>query len=293
MNPELIKTFLSLAETKNFNRTAEMLFVSQPTVTARIMKLEEEIGQALFMRDNKHVYLTPIGNQFLPYATHLYQAMNECQTFIKDYDRFGNHLTFSAPASCWDCGPTRQSIIDYCRCHPETNIRLLRNASPQALPLISTNEIDLAVVYSYSNDPNIVYVPYYEEDLLLLASPNLDIPKQRNFMNDHSLEMPPMVSPMYAAVASKLVEETLYMLPCGISSDHPMLYLELVKQGFGVGLLQRSFAEEPLKSGELVLLDCDYNDHPAVYQNFLACQKKNEDALSDLIEQLVSDANQR
>ncbi|MCR4712536.1 MAG: LysR family transcriptional regulator, partial [Clostridia bacterium] len=39
MNPELIKTFLSLAETRNFNRTAEMLYVSQPTVTARIMKL--------------------------------------------------------------------------------------------------------------------------------------------------------------------------------------------------------------------------------------------------------------
>lgn len=290
IDPELIKTFISLSETKNFNRTAEMLFVSQPTVTARMKKLEKEIGQTLFVRDNKHVSLTPIGNKFLPYAIRLYQAANECQTFVKDYEHFGKRLTISAPASCWDCGPTRQSIIDYCRMHPDNNIRFLRNTSDQTLPLISTNEVDLGIVYHFSSDPNIVCVPYYEEDLLLLASSSMELPPERNFMEIDGIAMPPMVSPTYAATASKLVEEQLYMLPCGISSDHPMLYLELVKQGFGIGLLQRSFAEDALRSGELVMVKCDYNDHPTRYKNYLAFQQKNEAALQDVIHLLLEDA---
>ena len=43
MDTNLIKTFISLAETKNFNKTAENLYISQPTVSMRIKQLEEEM----------------------------------------------------------------------------------------------------------------------------------------------------------------------------------------------------------------------------------------------------------
>ncbi|WP_096818825.1 LysR family transcriptional regulator [Lactococcus fujiensis] len=59
MNP-LFETFVTLYETKNFTKAGELLFISQPTVTVRIKKLEEELGVSLFYRGfNQEITPTP------------------------------------------------------------------------------------------------------------------------------------------------------------------------------------------------------------------------------------------
>ena len=49
MDTETLKTFLLLANTKNFSRTAEIMFVSQSAVTARIKSIEAELTKTLFV----------------------------------------------------------------------------------------------------------------------------------------------------------------------------------------------------------------------------------------------------
>ena len=58
MDTENLKTFLVLAELKNFTQTADQCFVAQSTVTNRIMELEKEIGKVLFVRKKRGVELT-------------------------------------------------------------------------------------------------------------------------------------------------------------------------------------------------------------------------------------------
>ena len=54
-----------LARTQNFNRAAENLFISQPTLTYQIRLLEDEIGFEIFARSGKGAALTPAGEQFI------------------------------------------------------------------------------------------------------------------------------------------------------------------------------------------------------------------------------------
>lgn len=56
-----IKLFLSIAETKNFSRTAEIMHMEQSTLSRRIAVLEQELGFSLFKRDSRPVQLTPEG----------------------------------------------------------------------------------------------------------------------------------------------------------------------------------------------------------------------------------------
>ena len=70
MDIEALNTFLTLANTKNYTRTAAQLFVAQSTVTNRIHELEKELNIALFTRNNRSVELTvdecvTLRNQFL------------------------------------------------------------------------------------------------------------------------------------------------------------------------------------------------------------------------------------
>jgi LysR family hydrogen peroxide-inducible transcriptional activator len=63
-----LKYFIALAETRHFGQAAERTFVSQPTLSGQIRKLEAELGGALFERTTKAVALTPLGEALLPRA---------------------------------------------------------------------------------------------------------------------------------------------------------------------------------------------------------------------------------
>ena len=61
MNHEALKTFVTLAEVKNFTKTAELLLISQPSVSLHIKNLEQEFQTQLFLRSPKFLKITPTG----------------------------------------------------------------------------------------------------------------------------------------------------------------------------------------------------------------------------------------
>jgi len=80
-----IRYFLTIAETGNFSRAAERLYLSQPSLSTGIKKLEQELGVSLFERGGRRTVLTQAGRSFLEKATIImaqYQAaMNELKGF--------------------------------------------------------------------------------------------------------------------------------------------------------------------------------------------------------------------
>lgn len=70
MNSRQIDCVLELAKVLNFNRAAENLFLSQPTLTYHIRSIEEEIGFEIFQRSGRGAVLTPpVGNSAQRYST--------------------------------------------------------------------------------------------------------------------------------------------------------------------------------------------------------------------------------
>ncbi len=89
MNTKQIDCILEIAKTKNFNRAAENLFTSQPTLTYQIKLVEEEIGFALFERSVRGAVLTPAGEQFCTTLRNirleLKRAIEQGQNFSSRY----------------------------------------------------------------------------------------------------------------------------------------------------------------------------------------------------------------
>lgn len=61
MHYDALKTFVTLAEVKNFTKTAELLLMSQPSVSLHIKNLEKEFQTKLFQRSPKYLKITPSG----------------------------------------------------------------------------------------------------------------------------------------------------------------------------------------------------------------------------------------
>ena len=89
MNTRYFESVLELAKTRNFNRAAENLFISQPTLTYQINSVEHEIGFRLFDRSGKGASLTPAGEQFVitlrDISSQLQRAVEQGQNFSAMY----------------------------------------------------------------------------------------------------------------------------------------------------------------------------------------------------------------
>ncbi|WP_457625694.1 LysR substrate-binding domain-containing protein [Persephonella sp.] len=71
-----LKIFKTVADTKSFSKAAELLFLSQPTVTLQIKKIENYLGITLFRRDKKGVILTEEGKILYEYASKILDDYN-------------------------------------------------------------------------------------------------------------------------------------------------------------------------------------------------------------------------
>ena len=98
MNSRQIDCVLELAKVLNFNRAAENLFLSQPTLTYQIRSIEEEIGFEIFQRSGRGAVLTPAGRQF---CTTLFNLRAEFKRAIEQGQNFSNRyhsgLTIGLP----------------------------------------------------------------------------------------------------------------------------------------------------------------------------------------------------
>ena len=79
---------ITIAETKSFNKAAEQLYVSQPSLTSAMKELEKELGITLFYRNGRGVTLTNDGTEFLLYAKQIY---GQYESVLEKYGKGGSY----------------------------------------------------------------------------------------------------------------------------------------------------------------------------------------------------------
>ncbi|ESQ90269.1 LysR family transcriptional regulator [Asticcacaulis benevestitus] len=83
----LLRYFLAVVETGSFTKAAGACLITQPTLSAGIKRLEDQIGVALFIRNNKRVSLTTAGARFLPRAKAILHEVNMASAEIAQTDQ--------------------------------------------------------------------------------------------------------------------------------------------------------------------------------------------------------------
>lgn len=83
MEVDYIKEFLVLAELCNYYETAKRLYITQPTLTKHIQRLEKNIGASLFDRSTRRVELTEFGKAFIPYARQMADAQDSFMSVVE------------------------------------------------------------------------------------------------------------------------------------------------------------------------------------------------------------------
>jgi len=95
-----IAVFLAVVREGSFGRAANSLLVSQPAVSDRVARLEQEVGARLFHRTTRGTTLTSAGNAFVPYAERTVDLLNDASEALRAVEdaprlRLAVHATFA------------------------------------------------------------------------------------------------------------------------------------------------------------------------------------------------------
>lgn len=98
---QIFKTFISVYETHNFTRTADQLFLSQPTVSAQIKKLEENLGVSLFIRNGKQEIIPTKEADFLyPRMLKIIEEWEDAASHVTQSRNFREQCTIACSEIC-------------------------------------------------------------------------------------------------------------------------------------------------------------------------------------------------
>ena len=171
MDIESLNTFLTLAETKSFTKTANQLFVAQSTVTNRINELEKELKLSLFSRTNRSVKLTLEGERFRVYAQKVIDLTENTLADITAEHRFENHIRIGSADSIYE-GHLAPEIKKYRDKHPENSLKITIGLSNQLLDQLQEDMLDAAFVYIPLKKSSFISELYKQDKLVLVTDIN-------------------------------------------------------------------------------------------------------------------------
>ncbi|MBK0391187.1 LysR substrate-binding domain-containing protein [Ramlibacter algicola] len=161
-----LKYIVAVAREKHFGKAAEACFVSQPTLSVAIKKLEDELELKLFERSANEVSVTPLGEEIVRQA----QSVLEQAAAIKEIAKRGKD-PLAGPLKLgviYTIGPyllpdlVRQAIART----PQMPLMLQENFTVKLLEMLRTGEIDCAIVAEPFPDAGLAVAPLYDEPFL-------------------------------------------------------------------------------------------------------------------------------
>lgn len=167
-----LKVFEAVARAGGIGRAAQELHTVQSNVTARIRRLEEELGVALFDRHSRGVSLTSAGQRLLPYATQAERLLAEARRAVADGPEPRGSLTVGSLETTAAIRLT-PILVAYGRECPQVDISLQTGTSKALIASVLEHRLEGAFVAGPVRHPELVEVPIVTEELVLVRAPSV------------------------------------------------------------------------------------------------------------------------
>jgi len=173
MDPRKLEIFLKLLETRSFSRTAAILGLSQPSVSASLKSLEDNLGQKLFERTPRAVTPLPAAETLAPYARNIVETAARAAWAV-GHQLAGPREKLSLGASSVPAMVfVPKAVAGFNRHYPDVLIKLQSGQSGGIIRKVADGEIDLGLVGTLPEDDSLDRALFSRDKLVLLASHNL------------------------------------------------------------------------------------------------------------------------
>jgi DNA-binding transcriptional LysR family regulator len=150
LDPDLLQTFVAIAETGSFTLAAKRVHRTQSAVSMQVKRLEEALGRSLFEREGRTISLTPHGEILLDHARRIIRAHREALAAF-DAQAVQGHVRVGSPD---DYASTFLPAIlaRFADTHPKVHVEVICEDSTALVSRLAEGEVDLALTTQGSGE---------------------------------------------------------------------------------------------------------------------------------------------
>lgn len=274
MDVNQLLAFERIVREGSFSRAARQLDISQPTISARIQGLEQEVGGPLFVRGGHRLTLTERGESFLSYARRALEILNEGieAARLREEGQRGR-ITVGTLQSLAG-GFLAEAILEFHNTHPQVDFFVRTGHSEQVIEMLYDGLVKLGLVSWPFYNPDLVELLRFREPLVLVVPANSTLVRQGKARlaevkkaRGHLLVVP--WGPSAHDFTARIKDQAGPMTTLPIETVRYMLLHDL-----GAAFLTRATVAEELRTGKLVEVEVE-DLPPGYHESALVCLKRN------------------
>jgi DNA-binding transcriptional LysR family regulator len=245
-----VRSFLALAEHGGFGAAAEMLGISQPTLSAHIAALETELGVPLVSRTTRRMQLTPLGEKFLSRARRAVEDLEHATDEIRDEASLERGRVIVACARMLAAHAFSAAVRIFEQKFPGVIVQILDDLTPVVERIVVAREADFGVA-PRPEHPELGFIHLTSEEFML-ASPRSSplegvVSASTHVAGSRLITMPP------GANIRRVIDQAFWSVGIKIQPrfevrDHNTA-IGMVQAGLGITLLpQSAFSKDASKT---------------------------------------------
>ncbi len=258
-----VEGFLEVARRGSVSRAAEALFITQPTLTARLHGLERELGTPLFLRTPHGMRLTDAGKAWVPYAERALRALAEGRDALEQV--MSASATYVLP----------QLLEKFVATHPRVEVSVRTGHSEDVVDLVLRDEVQLGLGRAIRH-PDLELRRFHTEELVLVCAPDHAFTKRRTVtmaeVAGQKLIMFDRTSSYYEITQAAFLSAGAKLRGL-MELDSIEAAKKMVERGLGVALLPRTAVAREIEGGTLSMVRM--KDAPPMHNSIVAFRRRD------------------
>lgn len=259
-----IEAFVNVVKHHSFSKAAKEMFLSQPTVSAHVVSLEQEFSCRLFDRTTKRVEITEEGEKLYRYAMKMLELRNEVYAEFAGAGQEKTSLVLAGDSIALQY-VLPDILKKFQRMHSEASVSLVQKNSSKTIEMLLKKEADLGFLGRHEDVPELTFIPYGTDRQVMIA-PNQE--RYRNMLENGYTLKELLKEPVILRELTDDTEEDedRFLEEHGINLKE--LYVaarihdkEIIKRsvsmGMGIAVMPLKAVEEEAKKGKLLIFHLD------------------------------------
>lgn len=261
MEDHKLRIFCTVAETKSFSKTSEIIHLTQPAVSIQIQALEEKYETKLFNRASNVVTLTPAGEILYKYAKEILALYASAEKAIsRQTGLIKGSLMIGAGSNIGNY-VLPSVITEFRNLHPKIKIFLLVDNTKRVKEMLNSGIIDVGIVEGDIQKQKVCAKKLLTDELLLIVHPNHPLAKKKEVSISEVLKEPFILREPGSATRH-MTEKFFSKYNISPHDLHITAVLgsteaikDAVENGLGVSIISKWAARKEHKLGTLKLLN--------------------------------------
>ena len=265
-----LEAFVAVVDYGSFSEAARKLYLTQPTISAHVRSLEEELHTKLILRTTKKTTITTRGYQLYDSAVRMLEIRNN---LLENFTGVQKHMIDLAASTIPSSYLLPEILAAFGKTHPDIYFHSIQADSAESINRVLDGTVDLALVGQNTRDETCVFLPFCQ-DKLVIATPitNHYLSLQNKTVTFEDFIKDPIIIREKGSGTKKEMDlflERIGITPSDLNVIARMNDLEGIKKsivnGLGISILSVRSAIDLQKTKQILLFPLEESAHKRTF----------------------------